>query len=178
MPQLAGPPGGVEEHVPSVLPLPTEHVPVQQSAAVAQASPACPQKDDAWHAPLTQSPEQQCALDVHALPRVAQLGLSAAHLPPMQLWPQQSLFTLQPKPSDVHAGYAHIPRLQSPPQQSPFVAQAEPNLRQPAPPAPVKTSGSSDPSPARRPPEAPSVVASVPASADNVEAPPPQAAAM
>jgi hypothetical protein len=47
MPQLAGPLGAFTEHVPSVLPAATVHVPVQQSAPVAHASPACPQKDAA-----------------------------------------------------------------------------------------------------------------------------------
>jgi hypothetical protein len=45
-PQLAGPLGGEAPQVPSVCADATVHVPVQQSAAVAHASPAWPQKEE------------------------------------------------------------------------------------------------------------------------------------
>jgi hypothetical protein len=52
---------------------------LQQSEPVAQASPACPQNDDAWHVPLlAQRPEQQSAAAAQWLPRVAHVALSEA----------------------------------------------------------------------------------------------------
>jgi hypothetical protein len=80
-------------------------VPVQQSPAVAHASPGCTQNDDGWHVPAEQSPEQHPALDVHALPMVPQLGLSAAHTPlAPQLWLQHCPFKLHARPSVWHFG--------------------------------------------------------------------------
>jgi hypothetical protein len=46
IPQLAAPPGGVPQ-VPSVWPLGTVQIPLQQSAPVEHASDACPQNDEA-----------------------------------------------------------------------------------------------------------------------------------
>jgi hypothetical protein len=46
-PQLAGPPGGVNEQVPRDCPAAMLHWPVQQLVLFAHASPGCPQKEDA-----------------------------------------------------------------------------------------------------------------------------------
>jgi hypothetical protein len=56
--QFAGPPGDDDAHVPSVCAAVFVHVPVQQSVPAVQASPGCPQKEDAWHVPLVHSCEQ------------------------------------------------------------------------------------------------------------------------
>jgi hypothetical protein len=144
-------------------------MPVQQSLPNAQESFACPQKDEAWQVPPVQSAEQHCAFEVQPLPRVEHAALRGAHLPAVQVWLQQSPLTAQAKPSDVQAGYMHRLLLQSPLQQSPLVAHAAPNLRHvalaaplDAPPNPVKTSGSSEPSPI----SLPTVASPAPPSAD------------
>src|SRR5579864_3684187 len=79
-PQLAGPLGGATPHVPNVFPLATAHVPVQQSALVAHASPGCPQNDDDWQVPLLHRPEQHSADDAQLLPSVLHIGFSGAHV--------------------------------------------------------------------------------------------------
>jgi hypothetical protein len=101
---LAGPLGAFAEHVPSVLPAATVHVPVQQSPPEAQASPACPQKDAAWQVPPEHSAEQHRAPVVQPLPSVLQAVFSAAHLPAVQVWLQQSPFEVHARPSEVQAG--------------------------------------------------------------------------
>jgi hypothetical protein len=130
MPQLAGPLGAFTAQVPSVLPAPIVHVPVQQSPPVAHASPACPQKDAAWQVPPLQREEQHCMPEVQPLPSVLQVVLREAHLPAVHVWLQQSPFDVQAWPSDVHAGYAQSEPVQSPLQQSPFEVHADPNFRQ------------------------------------------------
>jgi hypothetical protein len=151
--------------VPSVPPVATVQMPVQQLAPTAHASPGWPQNEEAWQVPPVQNAEQHCALDVHPLPRVLHAAFSAPHLPETQLWLQQSPLTVHACPSEVHAGYVQRFALQSPLQQSPATLQAEPKARQvvvpllppdaplplPPLPPPVKTSGSSDPSPIRGP---------------------------
>ncbi len=101
---MAGPPGGVAEHVPSVLPAATVHTPVQQSAPIEHASPACPQNDDAWQVPPEQSAEQHSDAEVHPLPSVLHVVLRAAHLPLTHDWLQQSPLTVHATPSELHAG--------------------------------------------------------------------------
>jgi hypothetical protein len=103
-PQFAAPAGGAAEQVPSAAPEAIVHEPAQQSAPVEQASPACPQKDDAWHVPAAHRFEQHCALAVHELPSVKHVALRAAHFPATQLWLQQSEPTVQGPVSEVHAG--------------------------------------------------------------------------
>jgi hypothetical protein len=103
-PQFAAPGGGEVAQVPSVLPAATLHVPVQQSEPVEQASPGCTQKDEGWQVPLEQSPEQHAAFDAHALPIVLQVALSAAHLPPLQVWLQHWPLVAHATPSDRHCG--------------------------------------------------------------------------
>jgi hypothetical protein len=104
-PQLAGPLGAAAAQTPRVLPLGMTHDPVQQSPLVAHASPGCTQKDDDWHVPAEHSPEQHAALDEHALPIVAQAGLSDAQTPVvLQSWLQHWAFEVQASPSDWHCG--------------------------------------------------------------------------
>jgi hypothetical protein len=103
-PQLAAPGGGDVAHVPSVLPVATLQVPVQQSAPVAHASPGCAQNDDAWHVPLEHRPEQHVPLDEHALPIVLHVALRVAHLPPVHVWLQHSPFVAHAVPSEWHCG--------------------------------------------------------------------------
>jgi hypothetical protein len=84
-------------HVPSDAPEVMLHNPPQHSASCAHASPFCVQNDDGPQCPLAlHSPEQHAAGPVppavHALPSVRHVVLSAAHLPLLQLPPQQSPF--------------------------------------------------------------------------------------
>jgi hypothetical protein len=102
---LAGPLGAVAAHVPMVWPAAMVHVPVQQSALVAHASLGCTQNEDDWHAPPEHNPEQHAALDVHALPIVAHVLLSAVHVPfAPQVWLQHCPFAVHGPLSDWHAG--------------------------------------------------------------------------
>ena len=103
-PQLAGPPAGFAPHVPRVAPAAIVHVRVQQSAALAQLSPPCPQNDEAWHVPFEQRLEQQSPPFVHWLPSVLQVVLRGAQVPPVQLWLQQLPFDVQEPWSEVQAG--------------------------------------------------------------------------
>jgi hypothetical protein len=136
-------------------------VPTQQSASVEQASPLCMQKEDPWHEPPLQRPEQHWAFVVQALPSVAQVVFSAVHFPPVHCWLQQSPFTAQPEPSLAHAGYLQTPPMQSPLQQSVEAAHADPIWKQLPLPVPVKTPGVSPPSPVLVDPlELPDVAAS------------------
>jgi hypothetical protein len=154
-PQLAGPLGGLTPHVPRVAPTAIVHVPVQQSEAPAQASPACPQNDEAWHVPFEQSDEQQSLPAAQALPRVLHVALRDAHAPVTQLWLQHSPFAVHAVWSEPHAGYRHTFPAQSPLQQSPAVVHPAPSPRQLPlpPPVPPKTPGVSDASgPAPTPP--------------------------
>jgi hypothetical protein len=80
-PQLAAPLGAVAAHTPMACPAAIVHEPVQQSPFVAQASPGCTQKDDAWHVPPEQRPEQHCAFDAQWLPMVPHVALSGVHAP-------------------------------------------------------------------------------------------------
>jgi hypothetical protein len=105
MPQLAGPPGPDNVHVPTVLPPASVHEPVQQSAAVAQESPGCPQKEEAWHVPLeAQNPEQHSDAPVHALPSVLQVALRGVQLPPPHVWLQHWPLEVQGWLSETHDG--------------------------------------------------------------------------
>jgi hypothetical protein len=88
MPQLAAPPGGVSEQVPTLCPAPRLHTPVQQSPFWEQTSPAWPHHDDGWQVPPAQRLEQQSPGPWHALPSVAQVALSGIHVPPAQVWLQ------------------------------------------------------------------------------------------
>jgi hypothetical protein len=54
--------------------------------------------------PLWQNFEQQSAPLVHWLPMVLHVELSAAHLPPVHVWLQQSPLLVQAPLSDVQAG--------------------------------------------------------------------------
>jgi hypothetical protein len=156
-PQLAGPPGGLAPHVPSVEPATIVHAPVQQSVPAEHASPPCPQNDEAWHVPFEQSAEQQSAPDAHWLPSVLQVAFSAAHAPRAQLWLQQSPFAVHVPWSDVHAGYRQTLPSQSLLQQSAPIVHPAPSPRQlparlPVPPVPPKTPGESG---GAAPPESP-----------------------
>jgi hypothetical protein len=76
---------------------------VQQSLPILHASPGCPQKPAAWHVPFgAQYFEQQVAPLVQLLPTVEHIGLSAPHLPFVQIMLQQSPFAVQVLPSEVH----------------------------------------------------------------------------
>jgi hypothetical protein len=102
---LAGPLGAEAAHVPMVWPLAMVHVPVQQSAFVAHASPGCTQNEDDWQVPLAHRPEQQLALEVHALPIVAHELLSGVHVPlAPHAWLQHWPFAVHGLLSDWHAG--------------------------------------------------------------------------
>jgi hypothetical protein len=91
MPQFAGPPGAVAEHVPSVWPAATLQIFVQQSAPVEQESFGCPQKDEAWHVPFVQSFEQHSADPPQPLPSVLHIVVRGVHFPPVpQFWLQHS----------------------------------------------------------------------------------------
>jgi hypothetical protein len=79
--------------------------PVQQSPFAAQASPGWAQNDDDWHVPPEQRPEQQAALEEHALPRVEHAASSGVQVPPLpQVWLQHWAFEVQGSLSDWHAG--------------------------------------------------------------------------
>jgi hypothetical protein len=88
-PQLAGPPGGVAAHVPSVWFAALVQVPVQQSAFEKHASPGCEQNDEPWQVPLLAQYEEQHGrrslrswpLAVHWFPTVLHVALRAAHSP-------------------------------------------------------------------------------------------------
>jgi hypothetical protein len=65
------------------------HAPVQQSPFATHASPGCAQNEDDWHVPPEQRPEQQVALDEHALPMVEHAALSGVQVPPVpHVWLQ------------------------------------------------------------------------------------------
>lgn len=91
-------------HTPRVAPAATVHVPVQQFDPVAHPSPAWPQNEEAWQAPFEQSREQHSAPDAHWLPSVLHVVLSAAQVPPTQLWLQQSPFAAHAAWSEAQAG--------------------------------------------------------------------------
>jgi hypothetical protein len=99
-PQFADPDGAAVAHVPIVRPVGTLHVPVQQSASVAQASAGWTQNEDGSHVPAEQRPEQQPALDEHALPSVEQLELSGEHVPLAHVWLQHWPSAVQEPSSD------------------------------------------------------------------------------
>jgi hypothetical protein len=102
--QFAGPEGGLAPQTPRFAPAAFAQVPVQQSPATAQLSPAWPQKDDGWHVPLLHSPEQHWALVVQTLPCVLQVVFSAAHAPLVHFWLQQLPSLVQAPRSEVHVG--------------------------------------------------------------------------
>jgi hypothetical protein len=131
-PQLAEPLGGCPQ-VPTVFPVAMVQMPLQQPALAVQASPTCRQKDEALQSPLKQSPEQQSALDVHALLRVLQVVLSGVHVPPVHVPLQQAELALHAFPSEVHAGRLHTPPVQVAMQQSLACWQAPPTWRHPVP---------------------------------------------
>jgi hypothetical protein len=81
--------------------------------------------------PPLQKPEQQPLLAVQALPSVLQFGLSAAHLPLVQLPLQHWLFPVHAVPSEPQAGTPHAPLLHTPLQQMPFEAHLLPSETQP-----------------------------------------------
>jgi hypothetical protein len=143
MPQLAGPLGALSAQVPRLWPDGMVQAPVQQSPFVAQASPACTQNDDASQWPPLQSPEQQAALVVHALPRVEHDVLSAVQVPLLpHAWLQHCEPAVHARPSDWQAGYWQKPFVQSELQQSPFALQEAPSWRHvPVPAPPPNTSG-------------------------------------
>jgi hypothetical protein len=103
-PQFAGPAGAEAAHVPTLLPAATVHAPVQQSDPDAHASPGCEQNDEGWHEPALQRPEQQSEFALQALPSVRQLELSAAQVPPLQVWLQHEPLPVHGWPSAMHAG--------------------------------------------------------------------------
>ena len=79
------PPNVSWAQVPTLAPLATVHVPLQQSVLVWHASPDWPQNDDGSQMPALHNPEQQSAFAVHMLPSVLQVWLSAAHVPPVHV---------------------------------------------------------------------------------------------
>jgi hypothetical protein len=79
------PPNANWPQVPTLAPVGIVQVPTQQSPLVWHASPVCPQNDEGWQMLPLQNPEQQALLAVQALPSVLQVGLSAAHLPLVQV---------------------------------------------------------------------------------------------
>jgi hypothetical protein len=93
-------------------------------------SPACRQNDEAAQTPFAQFSEQHCEACVHALPSVAQVELSAVHLPVVQTPLQHWVPLVHDAPSDVHAGRAHTPPVHVPVQQVPAAVHAAPTLRQ------------------------------------------------
>jgi hypothetical protein len=153
--------------------------PVQQLVPVEHVSNACPQKEDAWHCPPVQKPEQHCEPVEQPLPSVLQVVLRAAHEPPVHVWLQQSPFAVQCWPSEVQAGYEHEPPLHTPLQQSPATLHAPPKPRHMVLPGLPNTPVDSEPSPINppllapllpppapsSPPPAPSTVPSRPPSA-------------
>src|SRR4051812_9284677 len=81
--QLVAPVSGGPQ-VPSVAPVATLQIPVQQSVAFPHTSPLWPQNDDALQRPLKHSPEQHSAPAAQVLLRVLQLLLSGTHAPAVQ----------------------------------------------------------------------------------------------
>jgi hypothetical protein len=102
--QLADPRLGAGPQIPMVFPVATVQTPVQQFFPTEQASPDCPQNDEAWHVPPVQKPEQQSMAEAQPLPSVLHAALSAAHLPPTHDWLQQSPSTVHAFVSEVHVG--------------------------------------------------------------------------
>jgi hypothetical protein len=78
----------LSEQVPMLWPEAMLQRPVQQSPFWEHASPAWPHHDEGWHVPPAQRCEQHSAPLWHALPSVEHAAVSAAHLPPLQLWLQ------------------------------------------------------------------------------------------
>jgi hypothetical protein len=79
--QFADTLGGEAAQVPSVCPAAVVHVPVQQSALAEQASPGCPQNEDAWQVPFAHRPEQHAELEAQELPIVLHDELRGSHFP-------------------------------------------------------------------------------------------------
>jgi len=105
VPQFAGPPGGVAEHVPTLWPAAMLQLPVQQSPFCAQMSPAWPHHDDGWHVLPAHRLEQQSALLMQALPSVRQLDVDAIGTQvPLQVWLQHCAPLVHVWPSERHAG--------------------------------------------------------------------------
>jgi hypothetical protein len=103
-PQFAGPDGALTAHVPRADPEARLQLPTQQSLSTEQASPLWTQKEDAWHCPPLQRPEQQLPFVAQVFPSVAQIVFSAWHFPPVHCWLQQSPLAVQPALSGAHAG--------------------------------------------------------------------------
>jgi hypothetical protein len=53
---------------------------------------------------VAQRAEQHCAAFEHGFPRVLHIELSAAQVPPVQVWPQHSPFDVHALPSGVQTG--------------------------------------------------------------------------
>jgi hypothetical protein len=128
--QFAGPVGG-GPHVPSVAPAGTLQLPPQQSVPVWHVSPCWLQKDPCWQVPPLQRPEQQSVLEVHALPSVLHIGLSAAHRPLVQLPLQHWLPVVHAVPSGLQLGKAQAPPVQTPLQHTELEAHALPSCVHP-----------------------------------------------
>ena len=97
---------------------PTHSSPPQQSKLEPQAAPCCTQQLP----PLHVAPVQHCELVVHDCPGCAH----AAHVPPAQMFEQQSLASEQPEPSGKQE--LHLPALQlSPAQHGTFPPQSAPS---------------------------------------------------
>ena len=81
--------------------------------------------------PPLQSPEQQSALVVQALPSVLHIELSAAHLPPVHEPLQHWLFAVHATPSEMQVGKPHAPLLQTLLQQLAFALHVAPSIEHP-----------------------------------------------
>jgi hypothetical protein len=94
---------------------------VQQSVALKQRSPTDAQvAPDEPHTPPAQLSEQQSPLAAHLLPSVVQLPAPgmAAHLPPVQVWVQQSVPTEQLSPMGLQTAPEQLPFWHTPEQHS------------------------------------------------------------
>ena len=125
-------PAGGAPQVPSVAPAAIVQTPPQQSGPCAQVSPPWMQNDEAieqWPV-ASQSCEQHSELAVHALPDVLQDLLSAWHVPPVQVPPQQSVPVMHACPSEAQACAAHLPLTQEREQHSSEPVHAAPAASQ------------------------------------------------
>jgi hypothetical protein len=107
-------------HVPTLAPLASWQMPVQQSLSWAQTSPGWMQLEElSWQVPFVHRPEQHSPLPPHVLPAVLQFGLSGVHVPPApHVPPQHCAFAVQAWLSDVHCVEPHMPPEQTSVQQS------------------------------------------------------------
>jgi hypothetical protein len=106
----------------------TLHVPLQQSALTVHVSPVWPQNDGTEHTPPWQSSEQHSPETLHALPRVLQVGLSAAHVPLTHEPPQHSPSEEHGSSSEMHDAMLQTPFAQFPLQQSHGPLHAAPSF--------------------------------------------------